>query len=233
MSAPGRIPLVDLDWPTTHRLIPSRFPTVGLFDRIADPADLDALYAVEALTNPRIRDEVGQLQLVPPEERLAGPGSTVVMAAFTHLNPDGSRFSDGSYGVYYAADSLETAVAEVAYHRAVFMARTTEPPTDIDLRLITARVLQPLHDLRGLRQHQPALYDPLHYGAAQSLGREMRQRGSWGLLYHSVRRPDGLCVGLLRPRALQPGVATRHLAMHWNGQRISHWFEKQEPQALA
>ena len=31
------------------------------------------------------------------------------MAAFTHLNPEGSRFSDGSYGVYYAAHTLATA----------------------------------------------------------------------------------------------------------------------------
>jgi hypothetical protein len=220
------------DWPTTHRLIPSRFPTVGLFDRIADPADLDAVFAVEALTNPRIRDEIGQLQLVPPEERLSGPGSTPVMAAFTHLNPDGSRFSDGSFGVYYAADRLETAVAEVAHHRAVFLARTAEPPTDIDLRLIQARVVQPLHDLRGLRAAQPGLYDPVHYGSAQALGRDLRAAGSWGVLYHSVRWPEGLCVGLFRPRSLQPALATRHLAMHWNGHRISHWYEKQAPLAL-
>ena len=60
---------------------------------------------------PRIRDEVGQLQLVPPDERISGSGSTMVMAAFTHLNPEGSRFSDGRYGVYYAAHTLATAGA--------------------------------------------------------------------------------------------------------------------------
>ena len=100
------IPVRATLWKPCFRLIPSRYPTVGLYDAIADPADLDVVFAIEALTNPRIRDEIGQLQLVPPDERVSGPGATPVMAAFTHLNPDGSRFSDGSYGVYYAAQTL-------------------------------------------------------------------------------------------------------------------------------
>ena len=72
-----------------------------------------------------MRDELGELHARAPEERVSGPGATPVMAAFTHLNPEGSRFSDGTYGVYYAAHSLETAIAEVSHHRAVFLRRTT------------------------------------------------------------------------------------------------------------
>ena len=45
--------------------------------------------------------EVGELRLVAPDERISGPGTSVVMAAFTHLNPEGSRFSDGTYGVFW------------------------------------------------------------------------------------------------------------------------------------
>lgn len=78
--------------------MPSRFPPVGVYDGIADAGDLDALYAIEALTNPRIRDELGVLPLVPKGRRVSGPGTTPIMAAFTHLNPEGSRFSDGSWG---------------------------------------------------------------------------------------------------------------------------------------
>ena len=103
MTELARIPLSATRWKPSYRLIASRYPTVGLYDAIADPADLEVVFAIEALTNPRIRDQLGQLQLVPPEERLSGPGSTPIMAAFTHLNPEGSRFSDGAYGVYSAA----------------------------------------------------------------------------------------------------------------------------------
>src|SRR3546814_20014562 len=95
-------PLKRIRWSHAYRIVPSRFPPVGVYDRIADPADIDALFAVEALTNPRLREEADALKLVPKEHRISGPGSTPVMAAFTHPNPDGSRFSDGTWRVFFA-----------------------------------------------------------------------------------------------------------------------------------
>jgi hypothetical protein len=229
---PDRIPVVRCTWHPSYRLIPSRYPTVALYDAIADPADLEVVFAIEALTNARIRDELGDLQLVPPEERVAGAGSTPVMAAFTHLNPDGSRFSDGSYGVYYAAQAMDTAIAEVSHHRALFLARTAEPALDVDLRLIAANVDADLHDLRGLGEAGAALLDPDRYASAQQLGRRLRAAGSWGVQYPSVRHAGGFCVGLFRPRALGKARVRAHIALHWDGQRITHWYEKREPQAL-
>jgi hypothetical protein len=226
------IPVATTAWKPSYRLIASRYPTISLYDDIADPADLEVVFAIEALTNPRIRDQLGQLQLVPPEERISGTGSTPIMAAFTHLNPEGSRFSDGSYGVYYAAQDLDTAVAEVSHHRALFLSRTAEPAIDIDLRLVSAPLDAPLHDLRKLRVSAPALYDPADYGASQSLGRKLREAGSWGVLYHSVRHRGGLCAGLFRPRALKPAKEAAHIALHWDGARISHWYEKRAPKAV-
>ncbi len=223
------VPVSAVAWKPCYRLIASRYPTVGLYDAIADPADLEAVFAIEALTNPRLRNQLGELQLVPPAERLSGAGSTPIMAAFTHLNPEGSRFSDGSYGVYYAAKDLDTAVAEVSHHRAVFMARTQEPPIDVDLRLITAPLDAKLHDLRGLRRSAPQLYDPGDYSAGRILGRQLREAGSWGVLFHSVRHPGGLCAGLFRPKALKPAREAAHIALHWDGARITHWYEKRAP----
>ena len=233
VAAPHGIPVTPTAWRTSYRLIPSRYPTVGLFDAIADAADLDVVFAVEALTNARIRDELGELQLVARDERMVGPGSTPVMAAFTHCNPEGSRFSDGSYGVYYAAQALETAVAEVAHHRAVFLARTNEAAIDVDLRVITAAVDAPLHDLcRAPRRTAAAWLDPDDYGPPQALGRALRNGSSWGVMFPSVRHTGGVCVGLFRPKALQPARAGAHMALHWDGQRITHWFEKKPPHAV-
>ncbi len=231
-SGAPKIPLTPTVWRPAYRLIPSRYPTVGLYDRIADPADLEVVFAVEALTNPRLRDELGQLHLVPSDERVSGAGSTVVMAAFTHLNPEGSRFSDGSYGVYYAAQALDTAIAEVSHHRALFLARTDEAAIDVDMRVITATVDATLHDLQGLGKQAAAMLDPDDYGAPQALGRQLRAEGSWGVLFPSVRHAGGLCVGLFRPRALRNARSGAHLALHWDGRRISHWFEKRGPHAL-
>ena len=234
----GTVPVRRVSWRPSYRLIPSRYPTVGLYDAIADPADLDVVFAVEALANPRIRDELGELTLVPREERLTGPGATPVMAAFTHLNPEGSRFSDGTYGVYYAAHSLETAIAEVSHHRAVFLRRTNEPPIDVDMRLITASVEAELHDLLEAEgeaantDRYASVLDPDDYGPSQALGRRLRAAQSWGIRYPSVRHAGGECVGIFRPRALRHAKAAAHLALHWDGTRITHWYEKRQPHAV-
>ena len=208
---------------------------MGLYDQVAAPEDLDVVFAIEALTNPRVRQELGQLSLVPPADRVAGPGATLIMAAFTHLNPLGSRFSDGSWGVYYAAESLQTAVAEVSYHRGSFLARTAEEAIDIDLRWIQAELMEKFHDLRGQGASMPAVYDPDRYGASQDLGRALRSRNSPGIVYDSVRRRDeqsGQCVAIFKPKALGNARATGHIGLHWDGRAISHWFEKGAPHAV-
>jgi hypothetical protein len=124
VSPPVSWPVTRIEWQPGWRIIPSRFPTIALFERVTAPDDLEAVFEVEALTNPRLRDEAGDIRLVSPDDRVSGPGASVIMAAFTHLNPQGSRFSDGSYGVFYAADDLDTAIAETAYHRERFMRAT-------------------------------------------------------------------------------------------------------------
>ena len=86
------------------------------------------MIALEQLTNPRVRDEVGEISLVPAAQRVTGPGASYVMASFTHINPKGSRFSDGSFGVYYAASALETAIAETVFHFEVFARDSNDPP---------------------------------------------------------------------------------------------------------
>ncbi len=220
-------------WRPCHRLIASRFPTVGLYDGVAAPEDLDVVFAIEALTNPRVRQELGQLSLVPVADRVVGPGATLIMAAFTHLNPLGSRFSDGTWGVYYAANSLPTAVAEVGFHRAAFLARTNEPAIDVDLRWIQADVSAALHDLRDQGDALPAALDPAHYGASQDLARDLRGQGSAGIVWHSVRdqtaKTPGQCVALFKPKALSKARAAGHVTLHWNGATITHWFEKSAP----
>ena len=236
---PQAVPVHRVTWRPSYRLIPSRYPTVGLYDAIADPADLDVVFAIEALANPRIRDELGEITLVAKDERITGPGATPVMAAFTHLNPEGSRFSDGTYGVYYAAHSLETAIAEVSHHRAVFLRSTEEPAIDIDLRLVTANVEADLHDLAepgeaaNAANRFAAALDPDDYAPSQALGRALRASESWGIRYPSVRHAGGECVGIFRPRALRHAKAAGHYALCWDGARFTHWYEKRPPQVVA
>lgn len=211
-------PLKRVRWSQAYRIVPSRFPPIGVFDRIAEPGDLEALYVIEAMTNPRLRDEMGELSLVPPERRVSGPGTTPVMAAFTHLNPEGSRFSDGSWGVFYAAHSVATAVEETVYHRELFLAATAEPACDIEMRCYRTSIQARLHDLRG---GWKAAHDPDDYAAGIALARRLRGGGSDGIVYDSVRHQGGECVAVFYPDRVAPCVQAQHLMYRWDGSRIA------------
>jgi hypothetical protein len=215
-------------WHPCYRLVPSLYPSKGLFDRVADAADIDNLIDAEAETNPRVRQQLGEMSLIPPEERLRGPGSTPIMAAFTHLNPNGSRFSDGTYGVYYAARSLHTAIQETKYHRERFLSETRLKPMHVHLRIYAAQLNALLHDIRGRRAQLPKIYDPASYRESSRFGAQLRAGGSYGIAYDSVRDPGGQCAALFRPRALSRCREIGHLLYHWDGNRISGVFQRIE-----
>ncbi|MEO7052371.1 MAG: RES family NAD+ phosphorylase [Rhodanobacter sp.] len=218
-------PLKRIRWTQAYRIVPSRFPTVGVYDRVADPADLDAVFALEAMTNPRLRDEAGALHQVPRERRLSGPGSTPVMAAFTHLHPEGSRFSDGSWGVFYAGHSVATAVEETAYHRERFLAATSEPACEIQMRCYRTQLDSRLHDIRG---GWPAAHDPASYVASVALARELRAGGSNGIAFDSARHAGGECFAAFYPDVVAPCVQAQHLIYRWNGRHIAQVLEVSE-----
>jgi len=216
-----------VDWQQAWRVIASRYPPIHLFERLtADTAVWDALVALEQLTNPRVRDEVGDIALVPPEERLSGPGASYVMAAFTHVNPKGSRFSDGSFGVYYAAAALETAIAETVFHFEAFARDSADPPRSEDMRVLVGGVAEAFEDVATLPAVQrAAILAPETYAASQAYARQIRAAGANGVAYPSVRHADGQCIGAFRPRAVGVPHQERHLKYRWNGERVDRYFD--------
>lgn len=211
-------------WRPCFRIVPSRFPPVQLFERVGDPADWEALAELELLTNPRLRDAIGEIALVPPEDRIAGPGASPVMAAFTHLNPAGSRFSDGTFGVYYAARDEQTAIRETVFHRERFLADSSQPPQMLEMRAYLADVSGTFRDLRGHRDRLGYL-DPASYAVSQPFGRQLRERGENGIVYPSVRNPGGECVAVMRARTLTPARQGRHYGYRWDGARVREVIE--------
>lgn len=226
MPAPDLPVLRRVRWPQACRIVPTRYPAVTLFDRVAGAQDFDALYALEALSNERARDELGQIERVPREHRVYGAGSGPIMAAFTHVNTQGSRFSGGEWGVFYAARERATAVAETRHHHARFLAATRQGPLHLPMRLYQVAVDARLHDLRPAGAVPQAVYDPDDYGAARTLGARLHAGGAAGVVYRSVRQPRGQCVGLFRPLGASRCLHAAYLLYAWDGKAFTDVYER-------
>lgn len=202
-----------------YRVILSRYPQINLFERISSSEDWEVLYAVESLTNPRLRDEVGDIRLVAPEDRVYGDGASWIMAAFTHPPVDGrgGRFNR-DFGIYYCTADEAVAIAESSFHRARFLRESRIEQTTQEMRVIRAQ-LGPvtLHDVRHLVGD--AIYDPDDYGEAQQLGFALRDARSHGVHYQSVRA-DGDCYGVMRARTLSDAIHWRYLRYHYEQRSI-------------
>lgn len=204
-------------WARAIRIVPSRFPPVGVFDRVTAREDLDAVYALEAMTNDRLRDQAGDIRCVDPARRLVGPGSTPVMAAFTHVPPEGSRFAEPPFSAFYCARDESTAIAETRFHREQFLRATHEPATVLEMRAYVTKIDHVFHDIRvGF----DAEHDPASYGASRALANRLRDIDSDGLVYRSVRRPGGQCIAAFYPDCVGPCVQGGHFLYRWNGERI-------------
>lgn len=214
-------PIVRLRWSRSVRLVAASYPPVRAFEDTVLPADLEVVLEVLAVTDPPARAAAGDLSLVPPAERLSGPGTSPIMAAFTHPNPAGSRFADARYGAYYAARHIETAIAETRYHQRRFLDATALPSTTIVLNAYEARIDAPVHDVRDAHERFGVAYvtEPRHYPRSQAFARRLRDAGSGGIAYDSVRDPGGQCVALFRPRGVRPPARHRaRVSCRWDGE---------------
>lgn len=222
MTLPHDLRVARIEWNAAVRIIRSAFPPIDLFEDIADPADWPLLISAEQKTNPRLMVTIGNLDLVPADRRVGGSGATYLMAPFTHASPDRpSRFTDGSYGVLYAADGFETALFETIHHHGLFMARTREAPGwTSQFREIVLTVSADLHDLRAASGDLAAALDPGSYTDSQTNAANLRREGSDGIVYQSVRHPSGQCAALFYPDLASNPVQGRHLDYHWDGQRV-------------
>lgn len=203
-----------------YRIISTRYPQIALFERVASADSFDILYEFESLTNPRLRDEVGDIQLVAKEDRVFGPGSSWIMAPFTHPPVEGNsgRFNRG-FGMFYAGLDEDVAIAETKYHSARFLKESRVDSITTEMRLLKAMLgYKPLRDISKAKDK--GLYHKTDYSAAQALGKAMRKQGDYGVLYRSVRG-EGLCVGLFRPNAVAAIAHSRYLNYHYKDGKIT------------
>jgi RES domain-containing protein len=204
----------------TCRLIPSRF--ADLEDSVLAPlADDDGmlrdLFDLDNATNDRLRGESGLLPGIGVDELVFGvPNFRIINAAYTYARPEGSRFNDGERGAWYCAFEVETALAEVGFHKAVEYQEIGRFDDSVSYQALLADFSASFHDLRGADAWDDCLV-PDSYVASQALAAELLEAGSMGVIYPSVRRPEGTNLACFRP-ALVGNVRKGHAyRLTWAG----------------
>jgi len=201
-------------WKRSCRLIPSRFPPVEPYQPIAPSGSWDALKAIELLTNPRLR-EVSARDYLLPEDRSVE--QNWVVAPFAYPNPHPSRFSDGSFGYCVVAGSDEGALADSVASREIFLRKTREPATKLDMRMLATPLSASLHDLSALDGAEPT--------KIRQAVLSLRESKSYGVLLPSRTRNGESIAVVLRPTAFAgPAVQSDHYSYIWDGQRISQIY---------
>jgi hypothetical protein len=202
----------------TNRLVASRYPTTGLLDEVASPEDLELMFELDGWSNDRISGQLGILSSIPATEWVVGkPMASVVMAAFCHPRPGGGRFHAADRGAWYAARSVATAHAEVAYHRTAELREIGVSEATMQMRLYLANFDAEFYDLRPDTPANRPFHDPESYVESQRLGAMLLQDGTPGVIYRSVRHPGGECLACFRPRLVQRVRVGGHFEYRWSG----------------
>ncbi len=156
----------------THRLIPSRFPPLATFQAVTRPEDLESVLELEGWTNDRLVTHRLK-RLHRSEWGFGRPNASVVMAAFLHSAPQGTRFAGPDLGAWYASSTLNTAMTEIASGiRREIALSALEQKTE-ETREYSAHLAGTFADIRGARPdlHDP---DPATYPTTQRFGSAVR-----------------------------------------------------------
>lgn len=186
----------------TVRLIPSRFAACedSVLAGIAeDDAQLADLFDLDNATNERLRAERGLSPGIGVDELVFGvPNYRIVNAAFVHARPEGSRFNGPERGAWYCAFEIDTALAEIAFHKSVEYEEIGRFDDSVTYEAFLADISHVFHDLRDDPRFVRCL-DPHSYVASQRLAERLLARGSIGVVYPSVRRTGGTNLACFRP----------------------------------
>jgi len=190
-----------------------------LFDDLAsDPADWEIAQEVEeAVKPPTYRSHM------PVIHRPFEDAQWFNAIGWPFRNWQASRFSDGSYGVWYGSDSIETTVYETAYHwfRGLLTdAGFDREPVVAERKVYAVACEAALLDFREATSEYPDLLHPSDYAFPQMVGARIHREGHPGILIQSVRRPKGENAAIFNPAVLSDPRMKCQLTYRLEDERI-------------
>ncbi|MDB5962029.1 MAG: hypothetical protein JWP59_3323 [Massilia sp.] len=216
-------PLTLLRQFDTCRLIPSRF--ADLEDSVLAPLAEDNkmladLFDLDNATNERLRGEYGSLPGIGVDELVFGvPNFRIINAAYTYPRPEGSRFNDGERGAWYCAFEIETALAEITFHKTVEYQEIGVFNDSVTYQVMLSDFTGTFHDLREVAR-QGGYADVLakdSYIASQALAATLLELGSMGVIFPSVRRAGGTNLACFRPALVSNARKGGAYRLTWAG----------------
>lgn len=186
--------------------------------RIADGGThLQGIFELDNITNDRLQAEADRLPGIGRDELVFGVlYVSIVNSAFTHAHPLGSRFNGPDRGAWYAGFELETSQAEIAWHKSVELAEIDWFEESVTYDNYLADFGGDYHDLREAPDFTDCL-GPASYRASQALAEQLLDYGANGLVYPSVRRPEGTCLACFRPALVGNVRRAARYRFTWSG----------------
>ncbi len=200
---------------TWYRLIASRFPTINLYDRIAETEEQEeVLTRIEVLTNPRVREKLDASGVGAVDVETAHKFQNWNHAPFVYPSPEGTRYLGLGRGAIELFKSLNSALAASIRKREEFLAATDHRAANLDMRVLS-------HDFSG--EFVDRTHDPIDLPQQDrwKIGERLLDAGKPGVYYRCPELPhcfavsifDGDCLGLARQ--------TEHFRFRWDGTRIA------------
>ncbi|PRX11538.1 UNVERIFIED_ORG: RES domain-containing protein [Martelella mediterranea] len=212
------------------RLIPATYHKPPVLRGLVDnEAEAEILAEIEGLTNARLSAEAGNNPHFDPRELawyrrkadLRVYGNTHVNAAFTYTRKGGNRFNTEDRGAWYCAWDVQVSIAEVAFHRTrelEFTGLFEDEARYVEIRADFIGCFDDITDEIGHAALHPDV--EIGYKAGQNLAEELRRGGSRGLIYPSVRAPEGNCLVCFDPGAVQNVTPGASWDLVWDGSPV-------------
>jgi hypothetical protein len=213
------VPLVDVQRDFARNIVSLR-ESQDLFDDLShDPAHWTLAQQVEDAVKPPVYRSP-----LPVIQRPFEDAEWFNAIRWPFENWRASRWSDGSFGVWYGAERIETTVHETAFHwlRGLLAdAGFDQGPVVGERRVYAVACRAALLDFRPAVRRRPALVHKSDYAATQAVGTRLHHEGHPGLLAPSVRHEGGLNVAVFNPAVLSNPRFTVALTYRLEGETIS------------
>ena len=210
-DAAVELSLARVRWRPSYRVVAARYGPLEAIEVANDAEEARVALRLLATTGEQARRAARRFDALGDASRPVGPGAGDAIAPF--LYGGDSRFATSEEGAWYTAADIDTALAEVEFHRVRELRASGAPRASIELRELHSDLDARLVDARGIgeRRH-PELATEAPGGSAltRAMASAWRAAGHAGVLYDSVRRAKGVCAALFHPAHV--GVPVRDVA---------------------